>query len=54
MNDQTDHLHQTDEELLTYTVADEALEAAAAVRGGAISSAATAACPGCMSANPCC
>jgi hypothetical protein len=29
MNDQTDHLDQTDEEILTATVSDEIMEAAA-------------------------
>jgi hypothetical protein len=29
MNDQTDHLDQADEDILTYTVSDDALEAAA-------------------------
>ena len=29
MNEQTDHLDQIDEDILTYTVSDEALEAAA-------------------------
>jgi hypothetical protein len=29
MDDQTDHLEQTDEDILTYTVSDDTLEAAA-------------------------
>jgi hypothetical protein len=37
MNDQTDHLDQTDEDILSYTVSDEALETAAGThRGGSI------------------
>ncbi len=35
MKDQTDILDQTDEEILAFTVADEALEAAAATEAGA-------------------
>jgi hypothetical protein len=54
MNDRTDHLDQTDEDILTYTVSDEALEAAAGRTAAAMSSAVTAACPGCTSVNPCC
>jgi hypothetical protein len=34
MNDQTDTLDQTDEEILTYTASDEALEAAAGTERG--------------------
>jgi hypothetical protein len=29
MNDQTEHLDQSEEDILTYTVSDEAIEAAA-------------------------
>jgi hypothetical protein len=55
MNDDTTDLDQAEEDILTYSVSDEALEAAAGMMwGGAMSSAATAACPGCGSANPCC
>jgi hypothetical protein len=39
MNNQTDTLDQTDEEILTYTVSDEALEAAASTDRGATSAA---------------
>jgi hypothetical protein len=35
MNEQTDDLDQADEEILTYTVSDEALEAAANTERGA-------------------
>ena len=34
MDDQTDHLDQADEEILAYTVPDEALEAAAGTESG--------------------
>lgn len=34
MNDQTDDLDRADEDILTYTVSDEALEAAAGTEGG--------------------
>ncbi len=34
MNDQTGDLDQADEEILTYTVSDEALEAAAGMEKG--------------------
>jgi hypothetical protein len=37
MNDQTKHFDQVDEEILTYTVSDEALEAAAGTERGAMS-----------------
>ena len=36
MNDQTDTLDQADEEVLTYTVSDEALEDAAGTLRGAL------------------
>ena len=36
MNDKTTTLDQTDEEILTYTVSDEALEAAAGTERGVI------------------
>jgi hypothetical protein len=35
MNDETTSLDQTDEEILTYTASDEALEAAAGTERGA-------------------
>jgi hypothetical protein len=35
MDDQTDHFDQAEEEILTYTVSDEALEAAAGSVKGA-------------------
>jgi hypothetical protein len=54
MNDDTADLDQLDEEILTHTVSDEAMEAAAGTTGGMMSSALTAACPGCGSVNPCC
>lgn len=38
MNAQTDHLNQTDEDMLADTVSDEALEAAAAMEKGGITS----------------
>lgn len=34
MDDQTDHLYRADEDILTYTVLDEAVEAAAGVVRG--------------------
>jgi hypothetical protein len=34
MNNQTDHLDHADEEILTFTVSDEALEAAAGAEAG--------------------
>jgi hypothetical protein len=34
VNEQTDDLDQTDEEILTYTLSDEALEAAAGTETG--------------------
>jgi hypothetical protein len=54
MNDDTTDLDQLDEEILTHTVSDEAMEAAAGTTAGMVSSALTAACPGCGSINPCC
>ena len=38
MNDTTTDLDQTDEDILTYTVSDEALEAAAGTERGALTS----------------
>ena len=35
MNDETTTLDQTDEDILTYTVSDEAIEAAAGIERGA-------------------
>ena len=46
MNDTTSDLDQTDEEILTYTVSDEALEAAAGPERGAISDGFRPYCPG--------
>jgi len=54
MNERADHLDQIDEDILTYAVADEALEAAAGTMLPAMSTAVTGACPGCGSINPCC
>jgi hypothetical protein len=34
MNDQTEHLDQSEEDILTYAVSDEAIEAAAGMAGG--------------------
>jgi hypothetical protein len=36
MNDETDNLDQADEDIFTYEVSDEALEAAAGRKGGAL------------------
>jgi len=42
MNDETTNLDQADEDILTYTVSDEALEAAAGIeRGAAVTHAAS-------------
>ena len=38
MDQETDHLDQADEDILTYTVSDEALEAAAGTESEAVSS----------------
>ena len=54
MNDDTTDLDQLDEEILTHTVSDEAMEAAAGTPAGMISTGVTAACPGCGSVNACC
>lgn len=56
MNDEatTGPLDQADDNILTYTVSDEALEAAANMTTGVVSSAVTGACPGCGSVNACC
>jgi hypothetical protein len=54
MNDTTSDDDQADEDILTFTVSDEALEAAAGMMAGVLSTAMTGACPGCGSINPCC
>jgi hypothetical protein len=53
MNDKTTILDQADEDILTYTVSDEAIEAAATAAGGAEPTHGVSYFAGCCSINFC-